>query len=130
MMKKMTLALLLAGAISGPALAAGFVGFADPANFAVGNTGTLTGGSPNLGTAVFSATGLVLTGSDSISPSPADYTPGCAGGIYMDLSSPCQIQALLSRSGSYTFDWAYVSNDYCLMNITFFDFSFWNSVFN
>jgi hypothetical protein len=48
---------------AGPA-AANFTGATAPANWTVTNTGTLTGGSPTLGTATFSTTQLMMTGGD------------------------------------------------------------------
>lgn len=101
----------LAAWCAAPALAAGFTGNADPSLFTVVNIGTLTGASPTLGTATFSATQLVLVGSNSISPAPASQAPGCGGGVYSTLSSPCQLQATLATAGRYSFDWSYISAD-------------------
>ena len=102
---------LLASAAAAPAMAAGFTGVAAPANFAVANTGTLIGGSPVVGTAVFSPTELTLTSSDTVSPDPPNFAPGCAGGAFGDMASPCQIQAVLGHAGTYSFDWTYVTSD-------------------
>ena len=110
-MKKPCMAVLLAGLCAGPALAAGFTGNTDPSVFAVSNIGTLTGASPTLGSALFSATQLTLAGSNSISPAPASQTPGCSGGVYSTLSSPCQLQVTLARPGVYSFNWVYTSAD-------------------
>jgi hypothetical protein len=112
MMNRLTLAVLLAGAVAAPAaMAAGFTGAADPGAFAVANVGTLIGGSPTFGTATFSAIQLVLLGSNSISPAPASSAPGCSGGVYSTLTSPCQLQVVLATAGAYSFDWSYVSAD-------------------
>jgi hypothetical protein len=104
-------AALLAAGFNGAALAAGFTGPQAPANFTVANTGTLTGGSPVLGSAVFSTTQLTLTGSNSLSPPPGGDTPGCAGGSYSVLTSPCQLQATLAGAGLYSFHWSYSTAD-------------------
>lgn len=111
-MNKLSLPLvLLAVAGAGSASATGFTGANDPASFTVANVGTLTGLSPSPGLALFSSSQLVLVGANTASPSPANFTPGCAGGVYSVLGSPCQIQAVSSVPGSYGFDWSYVSAD-------------------
>ena len=110
-MKKLSITILLAGLCTGPALAAGFSGSTDPSAFAVANTGTLIGAAPTLGTATFSAIQLVLVGSNSISPAPVSQAPGCSGGVYSTLSSPCQLQVTLALPGVYSFNWSYVSAD-------------------
>jgi hypothetical protein len=110
-MKISALSAVVCACLAAPAFA-GFIGPADPIHWVVANTGTLVGGSPTLGTAVFNPTTLVLTGSNSISPDPASFEPGCAGGIYGVLASPCQIQATLAAgAGTYDFDWSYLTAD-------------------
>ncbi len=99
---KLALACLTTALLSGPALA-DFTGATAPGNFSVSNTGVLTGGGASLGSAVFSATQLVLTGSSSAG--------GCSGGVYSDFTSPCQVQALINLPGTYSFSWAYVTAD-------------------
>jgi hypothetical protein len=81
---------------------ADFTGSTAPANFNVSNTGTLMGAPISLGTAVFSSTQLVLTGSSA--------GGGCAGGVYSSLS-PCQVQAMISLPGTYSFKWSYTTSD-------------------
>jgi hypothetical protein len=95
-----TAALLWASA--GPALA-DFTGATAPANFTVANVGTLTGAGISLGSAVFSTTQLVLTGSNA--------GGGCTGGVYSVLASPCQVQASINLPGRYSFNWAYTTAD-------------------
>ena len=109
-MKITTLGWLLCAAVATPSFA-GFVGAADPSQWAVTNMGTLIGGSPTPGSASFSPTTLVITGGNSVSPDPPNLEPGCAGGLYGDLTSPCQIQAVLSGAGDYAFDWSYDTAD-------------------
>lgn len=109
-MKSSTLGALLSIVFATPAFAA-FVGAADPGLWTTSNTGTLIGGSPTLGSASFSPTTLLLTGSNSSSPDPANFEPGCAGGIYGDLTSPCQTQTVLAGAGTYSFDWSYETFD-------------------
>ena len=111
-MKKLPiLAGLMAAAGIGSAAAAGFSGSTDPSTFTIANIGTLTGGSPSPGLAVFSPSLLVMVGSDSTSPSPADLTPGCNGGVYSTLASPCQLQVTTALTGTFAFDWSYVTAD-------------------
>lgn len=111
-MKKLSnVVALLATAALGSAGATGFSGANDPSTFSIANVGTLTGLSPSPGLALFGSSQLVLLGSNTTSPSVGDGTPGCAGGVYSVLSSPCQIQATASVPGSYAFDWSYVSAD-------------------
>src|SRR5437764_754447 len=106
-MKAVAFSSLLLLGLAGPA-AAQFIGPVAPATWTVTNAGTLTGGSPTLGTALFSTTQLVLTGSNSLSPS--GDAPGCAGGFFQTLG-PCQLQVLRSLPGSYSFSWSYLSSD-------------------
>lgn len=87
---------------------ADFTGPVAPGNWTVTNTGTLTGGSPTLGSATFTATQLSLTGSDSSSPS--GLAPSCAGGFFQTLG-PCQLQVTSSAPGTYSFSWSYLSSD-------------------
>jgi hypothetical protein len=98
---KLALAFVATALMSGPAFA-DFTGATAPGNFSVSNTGVLTGGALSLGSAVFSATQLVLTGSSSAG--------GCTGGVYSTLS-PCQVQASINLPGTYSFNWAYVTAD-------------------
>ena len=102
---------LLGSALAGPALAAGFTGPAAPANFSVANVGTLTGGSPTFGSASFGVNQLLLVGSNAVSPNAATSTPGCSGGVYGTVSSPCQLQVTINTPGLYSFDWSYASAD-------------------
>jgi hypothetical protein len=97
----LALAFVATGLLPSPALA-DFTGATAPGNFSVSNTGTLTGAPVSLGTAVFTPTQLVLTGSN------ADV--GCAGGVYSSLS-PCQVQATINLPGTYSFNWSYVTAD-------------------
>jgi len=106
-MRSLAFALLTLIGFAGPA-AANFTGVTAPANWTVTNTGTLIGGSPTLGTAAFSTTQLVMTGSNSISPS--GVSPGCNGGFFQTLG-PCQLQVAINKPGSYSFSWAYLSSD-------------------
>jgi hypothetical protein len=103
-MKRFTLMPLLLAASAMPALAAGFSGAHDAANWAVSNEGTVAD-TATLGSATFSATQLVLVGSTST----AD--PGCSGGVYGFIDSPCQTQATIGLAGSYNFEWSYVTFD-------------------
>lgn len=100
-------ALALAAA---PALAADFTGDADPSAWAIANVGTLIGGSPSMGQALFSTIQLVLVGANSISPDVPSQAPGCSGGTYSVLG-PCQLQVTLGLGGTYAFDWSYVTVD-------------------
>ena len=106
-MKSVLFASLALLSFAGPA-AADFSGPVAPATWTVTNTGTLTGGSPTLGSATFSTTQLVLTGSNSLSPS--DDSPSCAGGFFQTLG-PCQLQVTRSLPGTYSFSWSYLSSD-------------------
>jgi hypothetical protein len=94
-----------------PVWADGFTGALVPGNFSVVNTGVIIGSSPAPGTASFTATQLTLVGSDSISPAPATDAPGCSGGVYSTLSSPCELRATLAWAGTVTFTWAYTTAD-------------------
>jgi hypothetical protein len=98
----LTAAVLSACAFAGPALA-DFSGATAPANFTVANVGTLNGASISLGTAAFTSTQLVLTGSNA--------GGGCTGGVYSVLASPCQVQASINLPGRYSFNWAYTTAD-------------------
>lgn len=104
-MKAVAFALLALLGFAGPA-AADFTGPTAPANWAVSNTGTLTG-SPTPGVATFSTTQLTMTGSDSLSP---NLSPGCAGGFFQTLG-PCQLQVTLNMPGTYSFSWSYLTSD-------------------
>jgi hypothetical protein len=106
-MRSVSLALLALLGFAGPA-AADFTGPTAPANWTVTNTGTLTGGSPTLGSATFSTTQLMMTGSNSISPS--GFSPGCSGGFFQTLG-PCQLQVTINMPGTYSFSWSYLSSD-------------------
>ena len=106
-MKAVVFALFALPGFAAPA-AADFSGPVAPATWTVTNTGILTGGSPTLGSATFSATQLVLTGSNSISPS--GDTPGCAGASFQTLG-PCQLQVTRNLPGTYSFSWSYLSSD-------------------
>jgi hypothetical protein len=105
-MKSFAFALLALLGFAGPA-AADFTGPTAPGNWTVINTGTLIGGSPALGSATFSTTQLMLTGSNSLSPSGA---PSCSGGFFQTLG-PCQLQATISMPGTYSFSWSYLTSD-------------------
>ena len=106
-MKHVALALLAWLGFAGPA-AADFTGPLVPANWTVSNTGTLIGGSPTLGSATFSTTQLVMTGSNSQSPS--GFAPGCSGGFFQTLG-PCQLQVTANVPGTYSFSWQYLTSD-------------------
>jgi hypothetical protein len=106
-MKSIAFASLALLVLAGPA-AADFSGPVGPATWTVTNTGTLTGGSPTLGSATFSTTQLVMTGSNSLSPS--GDSPSCAGGFFQTLG-PCQLQVTRNLPGTYSFSWAYLSSD-------------------
>jgi hypothetical protein len=110
-MKAVAFASLLLFGVAGPA-AAQFTGPLAPPAWSVANTGTLTGSSPTLGTAIFSPpTQLVLTGSNSISPDGAGgFAPSCSGGFFQTLR-PCQLQVTANVPGTYTFSWSYLSSD-------------------
>jgi hypothetical protein len=110
-MKTIALASILAGAaVLSPAFAVGFTGEYAPENWTVANTGTLSGGSPVVGTAVFSTSQLVLTGGNSLSPPPGGDTPSCVGGTYA-FAGPCQVQATIGLGGIYNFSWSYLTSD-------------------
>lgn len=94
---------LLAALLPGVAAAAGFTGVAAPGNFAVANSGSLTGAPALPGTAAFSATELRLTGGDAAT--------GCDGGLFGDPASPCALLVTLGRAGDYSFSWAYDTAD-------------------
>jgi hypothetical protein len=106
-MRSVAFALLALLGFAGPA-AADFSGPTAPANWMVTNTGTLTGGSPTLGSAVFSTTQLVMTGSNSLSP--AGFSPSCSGGFIQTLG-PCQLQVTINMPGMYSFSWSYLTSD-------------------
>jgi hypothetical protein len=106
-MKSVAFALLALLGFAGPA-AADFTGPTAPANWMVTDTGTLTGGSPTLGSAVFSTTQLVMTGSNSLSPS--GFSPSCTGGFFQTLG-PCQLQVTINMPGRYSFSWSYLTSD-------------------
>jgi hypothetical protein len=103
--------LALMAAVALPAWA-GFDGAYAPGNWNVQNIGTLTGGSPVPGSAVFSALQLVITDSNTVSPDPANYAPGCQGGAYGDDSSPCRTLVSIATPGTYTFSWSYLTTDF------------------
>jgi hypothetical protein len=110
-MKPNTLVAMLAGAaFASPALAIDFTGPAAPANWTTSVLGTLTGASPNPGSAVFSPTQLVLAGGNATSPNPGADAPACAGGNYGFLG-PCQIQTTIGLGGIYSFTWNYLTSD-------------------
>ncbi len=109
-MKTTALFALLLAAGAGPALAA-FSGPAAPANFTVSNVGTLTGGSPTLGQALFSPTQLFMAGSDTLASPAGSFTPGCSGGVYGVLASPCELDVTIATAGSYSFSWNYITTD-------------------
>ena len=100
---------LLATTAAATALAADFTGPADPALFTVESVGTLSGASPSIGFATFGSNQLVLVGGNTANP--AGGTPGCDGGVWQVLASPCQLQVTLNTPGTYTFDWSYVTAD-------------------
>jgi len=79
----------------------GFTGILAPGAFTVGNSGKLIG-STIPGAAVFTPSQLTLTGSDAVG--------GCQGGTY-GLPGPCELRALVSASGQFTFNWAYSTVD-------------------
>jgi hypothetical protein len=106
-MKHVALAFLACLGFAGPA-AADFSGPLAPASWSVSNTGTLIGGSPTLGSATFSTSQLVMTGSNS--QSPAGFAPGCSGGFFQTLG-PCQLQVTTNVPGTYSFSWQYLSSD-------------------
>lgn len=107
-MKLLAFAYLALLAFAGPAAAVDFTGPVAPATWTVTNTGTLTGGSPTLGSASFTTTQLVITGSNSLSPS--GDAPSCAGGFFQTLG-PCQLQVTRSLPGTYSFSWSYLTSD-------------------
>lgn len=106
-MKSVVFALLALLGFASPA-AADFTGPWAPANWTVTNTGTLTGGSPTLGTTTFSPTQLMMTGSNSLSPT--GDSPSCTGGFFQTLG-PCQLQVTINMPGSYSFSWSYLTSD-------------------
>ena len=71
-MKTIALAALIAGAGLCASAHADFTGPTAPANWTIISSGTLIGASATLGSAVFSPTQLVLSGSTA-------NDPGCAG---------------------------------------------------
>ena len=83
-MKQIALASLALLSLAQPAAALDFTGPVAPGNWTVSNIGALTGGSPTLGSATFTPTQLVLTGSNSLSPN-GDDAPGCSGGVFQVL---------------------------------------------
>ena len=110
-MKPNTLVAMLAGAaLVSPAVAIDFTGPAAPANWTTSVLGTLIGGSPNPGSAVFSSTQLLLAGGNAVSPNPASDAPACVGGSYGFLG-PCLIQATIALGGIYSFTWNYLTSD-------------------
>src|SRR3954451_17458425 len=82
-------------ALAGPAFA-DFVGPLSPGNWTTSNSGTLIGGSPTLGSAVFTSTQLTLTGSNSLSP--ANDEPSCLGSTF-GFAGPCQCRQLSHSAG-------------------------------
>ena len=84
---------------------ADFSGPTAPASWTIANTGTLIGASPTFGTAVFSPTQLVLTGSNTLSDEL-----GCSGATYSVLG-PCATTASLALNGTYSFHWSYLTGD-------------------
>jgi hypothetical protein len=106
-MKAFVFASLALLGFAGPA-AADFSPPVGPTTWTVTNTGSLTGGSPTLGSATFSTTQLVLTGSNSLSPS--GDAPSCAGGFFQTLG-PCQLQVTNTVPGTYSFSWSYLTSD-------------------
>jgi len=109
-MKAVAFASLLLFGLAGPA-AAQFAGPVAPAAWTITNTGTLTGGSPTLGSATFSTSTLALTGSNSASPDgPGGFSPSCSGGFFQTLG-PCQLQVSVNLPGTYTFSWSYLTSD-------------------
>jgi hypothetical protein len=101
-MTRLPLVALLASALAGPVLAAGFAGNADPANFTVATMGTLLGDPANSGGAQFTATELLLTGGSSAG--------GCDGGTYA-VAGPCELGVHLASAGTYQFHWSYSTTD-------------------
>ena len=93
-------------ALAGPAFA-DFVGPLSPGNWTTSNSGTLIGGSPTLGSAVFTSTQLTLTGSNSFT---ANEAPGCSGGVF-GFAGPCQVQTTIPLGGTYSFNWSYLTTD-------------------
>ena len=106
-MKSFAFAFLALLAFAAPA-AANFTGPVAPATWTVTNLGTLTGGSPTLGSAIFSTTQLTMTGSNSLSP--LGDSPSCAGGFFQTLG-PCQLQVTNNQPGTYSFSWSYLTSD-------------------
>jgi len=105
-------------ALSAPAPASaitiGFDELFDPGEWVTTVLGTLIGGSPDPGTTSMTNTDLSITGGNSVSPDPANDAPGCEGGIYGFITSPCEIR--ITRSGlpnpfSLSFMWDYVTSD-------------------
>ncbi len=90
--------------VAQPALAAGFTGPLDPSQFSTTNVGSFSGAVLVLGSAAFTPTQLTLVGSDA-----AD--PGCTGGAYATLSSPCELRTSTAHGGTYSFNWAYTTVD-------------------
>lgn len=107
----MAVTALTALTAAAPAWSAGFTGPQDPSLFTTANVGTLTGGAPALGSATFSALQLVLVGSNTTSPAPGGTTPGCSGGQYGFIGSPCRLQTVINAPGVYSFNWSYVTFD-------------------
>jgi len=104
-MKTIALAALIAGAGVCASAHADFSGPTAPANWSIVNSGTLIGASPVLGSAVFSPTQLVLSGSNTL----ADEL-GCSGGSYAVLG-PCRTSATINLGGTFSFNWSYLTAD-------------------
>jgi hypothetical protein len=104
-MKTIALAALIAGAGVCASAHADFTGPTAPANWVIVNSGTLIGVSPTLGSAVFSPTQLVLSGSNTL----ADEL-GCSGATYAVLG-PCRTSATIAGSGTFSFHWSYLTAD-------------------
>ena len=109
-MKFVAIGLLALSGFAGSAFAIDFTGPVAAGNWASTSTGTFVGGSPTVGSAVFSTTQLVLTGGNSISPPPGGDTPGCTGGSFQVLG-PCQFQSTIGLGGTYAFNWSYLTAD-------------------
>ena len=60
------------------------------------------------GGATFSTSQLVMTGSNSQSPS--GFSPSCSGGFFGTLG-PCQLQVTTNQPGTYSFNWSYATSD-------------------
>ncbi|NUZ06411.1 PEP-CTERM sorting domain-containing protein [Piscinibacter koreensis] len=103
-MKKLALLAAAAATFAAVPAHADFTGVTAPANWTTTITGTLGTPGASAGGAVFTSSTLTLTGGNTSS------ALGCAGGTYAVLG-PCQVQSVINRAGTYTFNWSYLTSD-------------------